>query len=83
MQITRIMNSLDIEIFGKDKVKEHKTNWKSIQTYLNEWKEGEDISFDQMLVKLGITEEKYLLAIRCRALIHQLLFLKDKQMNCE
>ena len=27
------MNPLDIEI---DEVKEHKTNWKSIQTYLNE-----------------------------------------------
>lgn len=64
MQTTTIMNPLDIEIFGKDEVKEQKTNWKSIQTYLNELKEGEDISFQQMLVKLGITEEKYLLAVR-------------------
>ena len=79
MQITRIMNPLDIEIFGKDEVKEHKTNWKSIQTYLNELKEGEDISFEQMLVKLGITEEKYLLAVRS-SLNSPTVFLK-RQAN--
>ena len=46
---------------------------------LNELKEGEDISFEQMLVKLGITEEKYLLAVRS-SLNSPTVFLK-RQAN--
>lgn len=32
--------------------------------YLDEMKEGEDISFDELLLALKVTEENYLLALR-------------------
>lgn len=32
--------------------------------YLDEMKEGEDISFDELLLALKVTEENYLLAVR-------------------
>ena len=48
----------------ESELKEHKNNWKSIQSYLNDLKEGEDITFDQLLINLKITEENYLLAVR-------------------
>ena len=35
----------------------------SIQKYLNDSKEGEDITFDQLQGKLKITEQNYLLPI--------------------
>lgn len=41
----------------------HKDHWKSIKKYLDEMKEGEDISFNQLLLNLNILEENYLLAI--------------------
>ena len=42
----------------------HKNNWKLIKTCLDENKDDEDITFDELLSKLNITEENYLLAIR-------------------
>ena len=42
----------------------HKETWKIVQKYLNDMKEGEDITFDQLLVYLKLTEQDYLLAIR-------------------
>ena len=63
MQSTKIVYPLDIDIQDSE-LKEHKDNWKSIQKHLNDSKEGEDITFDQLLVNLKITEENYLLVIR-------------------
>ena len=48
----------------KLKQKKHEDTWKSIKLYLDDIKEGEDISFDGLLLKLKVTEENYLLAIR-------------------
>ena len=39
--------------------KMHKGNWQTIKRYLNNMKEGEDISFDQLLINISVTEEKY------------------------
>ena len=54
--------------FGDDippsDIRKHKDNWKNINKYLNDMKEGEDISFDQPLGNLNITEQNYYLAIR-------------------
>ena len=38
--------------------------WKSIKMHLDEMKEGEDISFDELLLALKVSEENYLLAVR-------------------
>ena len=49
---------------SETKIRNHKDNWKNISKHLNDMKEGEDISFDQLLTNLGITEQNYYLAIR-------------------
>ena len=64
MQTTKILNPLDTENMEENELKEHKNNWKSIQNYLNDLKEGENITFDQLLIDLKITKENYLLAVR-------------------
>ena len=63
MRSTKILYPLDIDIEDSE-LTQHKNNWKSIQKHLNDSKEGEDITFDQLLVNLKITEQNYLLAIR-------------------
>lgn len=45
-------------------IKRHKDTWKAIKIHLDEMMEGEDISFDQLLSDLDVTEENYLLAVR-------------------
>ena len=40
-----------------------KDTWKFVKKHLNDMKDGEDIAFDQLLVNLKVTEQKYLLAI--------------------
>ena len=47
----------------QNKVKLHKDTWKSIKKHLDDMKEGEDITFDQLLLDLNVTEENYLLAV--------------------
>ena len=47
----------------ESEIKMHKDNWKSIKKYLDDLKEGEDISFNQLPLNLKILEENYLLAI--------------------
>ena len=73
LRSTKIVYPLDIDIQDSE-LKEHKDNWKSIQKHLNDSKEGEDITFDQLLVNLKITEENYLLAIYDHNLMHQPYF---------
>ena len=46
------------------KKKSHKESWKSIKQYLNDLKEGMNITSDNLLVVLSITESNYTLAIR-------------------
>ena len=62
MKQTRILNPLDKDI-PDSKVKIHKANFKLIKNYLDDIKEGEDISFELFLPNLNTTEENYLLAI--------------------
>ena len=63
MRQTEILYPLDTDV-AKTETKKHKDTWKSIKLYLDDIKEGEDISFDELLLKLKVTEENYLLAIR-------------------
>ena len=63
MRQTEILYPLDTDV-AKTETKKHEDTWKSIKLYLDDIKEGEDISFDELLLKLKVTEENYLLAIR-------------------
>lgn len=63
MRQKEILYPLDTDV-AKTETKKHKDTWKSIKLYLDDIKEGEDISFDELLLKLKVTEENYLLAIR-------------------
>ena len=47
-----------------NEMKQHKENWKTIQKQLNDLKEGELVTFNELLVKLGVTENNYRLPIR-------------------
>lgn len=58
-------------------MKKLKKTWKDISKKLNELKEGEDISFDQLLSDLGVPEETYILPIRS-SLNCPTIFLKRK-----
>ena len=58
-----------------DEMKMHKGNWQAIKNYVDNVKEGEDISFDQLLFNMSATEEKYSLAISS-SLNTPTLFLK-------
>ena len=62
MRQTKIIYPLDKETPDSE-LKMHKNDWHSIKSYLNDQKEGNDNSIDQLLLKLHITEENYLLAI--------------------
>ena len=60
MRSTKILYPLDVD----ENSENHKNVWKSIKKYLNDLKEGENITFDDLLIKLDITEKNYLLAIQ-------------------
>ena len=63
MRKTSILQPLDTDI-PESEIKAHKATWKLIKKHLDDMKEGEDISFDQLLSDLKVTEENYVLAIR-------------------
>ena len=62
MRSTKILYPLD-EDDDTDELEHRKETWKIVQKYLNDMKEGEDLTFDQLLVNLKLTEQNYLLAI--------------------
>ena len=62
MRSTRILHPL--ESVSESDVKILKDLWKDIKKKLNDLKEGVDITFDQHLENLGVSEERYILAIR-------------------
>ena len=62
MRQTKILYLLDTEM-PQSKVKIHKNTWKSTKKHLDDMKEGEDVTFDQLLLDLNVTEENYLLAV--------------------
>ena len=74
MRSTKILYPLDSDIQDHE-LKQHKYTWKFVQKHINDMKEGEPISFDQLLVNLKLTEQNYLLAIRS-ALKAPTIFLK-------
>ena len=75
MKQTMILYPLDEETSDSE-IRMHKSNWKLIKTYLDENRDDEYITFDELLSKLNITEENYLLAIRS-SLNTPTIFLKQ------
>ena len=69
MRSTKILYPLHIETEDRE-FEQHKNNWKFIQKYLNDLK-GDDITFDQLLLNLKITEENHYLQFD-QCLRHQL-----------
>lgn len=63
MRETKILYPLDTDM-PQTEVKMHKDTWKSIKKHLDDMREGEDITFEQLLLELKMTEENYLLAVR-------------------
>ena len=76
MRSTKILYPLDIDM-DDNEVDQHKDTWKFIKKHLNDMKEGEDITFDQLLVNLKLTEQNYLLAVQS-SLKTPTIFLKRK-----
>ena len=79
MRQTTILYPLDDDI-QQSQIKTHKDRWKSIKMHLDEMKEGEDISFDELLLALEVTEENYLLTVRSSLNVAR-VFWKEAQMN--
>ena len=65
MKSTTILHPLGDDVSETD-VRKHKDTWKNISKHLNDMKEGENITFDQLLINLNVTDQNYHLAIRSR-----------------
>ena len=77
MRSTKILYPLDIDNMDDDELDQHKDAWQFMKKYLNDMKEGEDITFDQLCIHLKLTEQNHLLAIRS-SLKTPTIFLKRK-----
>ena len=49
---------------SRNEIRKHKDVWEDISRHLNDTKEGEEITFDQLLINLNVTEQNYYLAIQ-------------------
>ena len=74
MSATEILYPLATDI-PQHEIKQHRDTWKTIKKQLNDMKEGECITFQELLLKLKVTESSYRLAIRS-ALNCPTIFLK-------
>ena len=63
MKSTKILYPLGSDI-SEGEIRKCKDMWKTISKHLNDMKEGEDISFDQLLINLNITENSDHPAVR-------------------
>ena len=76
MRTTTILFPLE-DNFSPARVKTLKQSWRDIKKRLNDFKDREDITFDQLLSDLEVPEETYILAIRS-SLNSPTIFLKRK-----
>ena len=63
MRTTHILYPLDDDT-SQTLIRNRKVLWKDIKNKLNDLTEGKDITFDQLLEELGVSEHEYILAIR-------------------
>ena len=77
MRSTKMLYPVDADDMDDTELDQIKDTWKFINKHLNDMKEGEDITFDQLLINLKLTEQTYLLAVRS-SLKTSTMFLKRK-----
>ena len=58
MSTTEIVYPLEADM-PQNKIKQHKDTWKSIKKQLNDFKEGQCITFEELFLKLKVTENDY------------------------
>lgn len=63
MRATEILYPLEKDTSPR-KMKQLKETWKTITKQLNDLKEGECITFEELLLRLKVTENDYKLAVR-------------------
>ena len=63
MRSTQILYPLDDDT-SDTVIRNRKQLWKDIKNKLNDLKEGKDITFDQLLEDLNVSEHEYVFAIR-------------------
>jgi hypothetical protein len=63
MRSTQILYPLDDDS-SQTLIRNRKVLWKDIKNKLNDLKEGKDITFNQLLEELSVSEHEYILAIR-------------------
>ena len=63
MKETTILYPLDKDM-AQSQRKLHEDAWKNIKQHLNDDKEGQDITFNELLSNLNITEDIYICAIQ-------------------
>ena len=76
MRATEILYPLEKDI-APCKIKQLKETWKTIKKQLNDLKEGKCITFEELLLRLKVTENDYKLAVRS-SLSAPAVFLKRK-----
>ena len=63
MRSTQLLYPLDDDT-SQTLIRNRKVLWKDIKNKLNDLKEGKDITFDQLVEELSVSEHEYILAIR-------------------
>ena len=63
MRSTQILYPLDDDT-SQIVIKDVESLWKDIKVKLDDLKDGKDVTFDQLLEEFGVSEHKYILAIR-------------------
>lgn len=76
MRSTEILYPFDSHNMEEAVIEKHKSNWNCIQKHLNDLKEGEDITFNQLLSNLKLTEEAYMFAISILSINAPTIFLR-------
>ena len=61
MKSSKILYPLGSDI-SEGEIRKYKDTWKTITKHLNDMKGGEEITFDQLLINLNITENNYYLS---------------------
>ena len=64
---------------SQNEIRKHKDMWKDISKHLNDMKEGEEITFDQLLINMNVTEQNYYLAIRSGLNFSHCIFKKKSK----
>ena len=77
MRSTQIVYPLDDDT-AQIVIRNRKDLWKDIKAKLNDFKEGKNITFDQTLEELGVTEHEHILAI-CSSFSCPTIYLRRSQ----